>query len=95
VPAGTAVRSGQFARVALQGTALRTHLVPAAALSPQGQMERIFVAGENNRAVLRLVKSGAARGDRLEIVAGLTEGERVVVAPPAGLREGQSLEVLP
>jgi multidrug efflux pump subunit AcrA (membrane-fusion protein) len=41
------------------------------------------------------VKSGAARGDRLEIVAGLTEGERVVVAPPAGLREGQSLEVLP
>jgi RND family efflux transporter MFP subunit len=95
VPAGTAVRSGQFARVALQGTALRTLLVPAAALSPQGQMERIFVAGENNRAVLRLVKSGAARGDRLEIVAGLTEGERVVVAPPAGLREGQSLEVLP
>jgi membrane fusion protein (multidrug efflux system) len=95
VPAGTIVRSGQFARVGLQGAAIRTLLVPATALSPHGQMERIFVAGENNRAVLRLVKSGAQRGDRLEIVSGLTEGERVILAPPAGLREGQALEVLP
>lgn len=95
VPAGTTVRSGQFARVALPGAAVRTLLVPATALTPHGQMERIFVAGENNRAVLRLVKSGATRGDRLEIVSGLSEGERIVIAPPAGLREGQGLEVLP
>lgn len=95
VPPGTAARSGQFARVLLPGAALPTLLVPAAALSPLGQMERVFVAGENNRAVLRLVRSGALRGDRLEIVSGLSEGERVVVAPPAGLREGQALEVLP
>ncbi len=95
VPAGTAVRSGQFVRVELPGPSVRTLLVPAAALSPHGQMERIFVAGENNRAVLRLVKSGATRGDHREIVSGLSDGERVVVAPPAGLREGQTLEVLP
>ncbi len=48
-----------------------------------------------NRAVLRLVKSGARAGDRLEILSGLDAGERVVVNPPAGLREGQALEILP
>ena len=95
VPAGTAVRSGQFARVQVPGAPVRTLLAPAAALSVLGQMERVFVAGEKNRAVLRLVKSGATRADRIEILAGLDDGERVVVAPPASLREGQTLEILP
>ena len=58
-------------------------------------MERIFVAGENNRAVLRLVKSGSTRADRIEILSGVDDGERVVIAPPASLREGQTLEILP
>lgn len=95
VPAGTAVRSGQFARVQLSGAPVKTLLAPAAAVSTLGQMERIFVAGDGNRAVLRLVKTGATRGDRVEILAGLDDGERVVVAPPTGLRDGQSLEVQP
>jgi multidrug efflux pump subunit AcrA (membrane-fusion protein) len=41
------------------------------------------------------VKSGRGDGDRLEILSGLSAGERVVVAPPATLREGQPLEVQP
>jgi RND family efflux transporter MFP subunit len=95
VPAGTAVRSGQFTRVQVPGTTRRTVLVPAAALSPQGQMERVFVVGAGNRAVLRIVKSGARRGDAVEMLAGLADGERVVLAPPPGLRDGQPLEVQP
>lgn len=95
VPAGVPVRSGQFVRVQVPGTPVRVLHVPAAALAPLGQMERVFVAGEGNRAVLRLVKSGARAGDRLEILSGLDAGERVVVNPPAGLREGQALEILP
>ena len=95
VPAGTAVRSGEFARVQLPGAAVRTLRAPAAAVTTLGQMECVFVAGEGNRAVLRLVKTGAARGDRVEILSGLDAGERVVVGAPAGLREGQSLEILP
>lgn len=95
VPAGTAVRSGQFVRVLLPGAPNRALLVPADALSPLGQMERIFVATQNNRAVLRLVKSGATHAGRVEILSGLDDGERVVLAPPAGLREGQTLELLP
>ena len=44
---------------------------------------------------LRLVKTGATRGVNTEILAGLDSGERVVIAPPAGLSEGQMLEILP
>jgi RND family efflux transporter MFP subunit len=94
IPAGTAVRSGQYARVQVPGAPIRALLAPAAAVSTLGQMERVFVASDG-RAVLRLVKTGAPRGDRIEILSGLAEGDRLVLNPPAGLREGQALEVQP
>lgn len=95
VPAGLAVRSGEFARVRIAGPAVPTLLVPATAVSRLGQMERVYVVGAGSRAVLRLVKSGPVQGDRLEILSGLDAGERVIVNPPASLREGQALEILP
>jgi hypothetical protein len=58
-------------------------------------MERVFVAGADGRAVLRLVRSGRVEGDRVIILAGLNENDRVVTDPSATLREGQPLEVLP
>lgn len=99
VPAEAAVRSGQFVRVFVPGAPVRTVLAPAAALSPFGQLERIFTVGANNHAELRLVKSGARHGatggERIEILSGLAGNERVVVDPPATLREGQPLEIAP
>lgn len=95
VPAGAAVRSGQFTRIRVPGPAVRTLLIPFTAVSVSGQMERVFVAGEGNRAVLRIVKTGATRGDRVVILSGLTERERVVVAPHSTLRDTQPLEVQP
>jgi multidrug efflux pump subunit AcrA (membrane-fusion protein) len=50
---------------------------------------------EDGRAGLRLVKTGAVRGDRVEVLAGLANGDRIIVNPPAGLREGQPLEIRP
>jgi RND family efflux transporter MFP subunit len=88
LPAGTAVRSGQFARVAWpagEGAAL---LVPAAAVSLFGQMERVFVVSRG-RADLRLVKTGARHGDLVEVLSGLSAGEKVVTEGAATLREGQ------
>lgn len=97
VPPGTAVRSGQYARVQVPGAPVATLLVPASAVSKFGQIERVFVAedGGKGRAALRLVKTGAVRGDRIEILSGIDDGETVIVDPPAGLRDGQPLEIQP
>ena len=65
--------------------------VPPVVSTDMGKMPRPHFAF----AILRLVKTGAVRGDRVEILAGLADGERIVVDPPAGLREGQILEVTP
>jgi RND family efflux transporter MFP subunit len=92
VPPGTPVRSGQFARVRLPGRPIEAILVPTTAVSNFGQIERIFTV-EGTRADLRIVKTGAVHGDRIEILSGLSNGDRIIVNPPAGLVDGQPLEI--
>jgi membrane fusion protein (multidrug efflux system) len=93
LPAGAA-RSGQFVRLQVVSGVTPALLVPADAVSRFGQMERIFVV-ENGRASLRLVKIGRRLGSRLEILAGVQAGERVVLAPTAALRDGAPVTVSP
>ncbi|MBL9216318.1 MAG: efflux RND transporter periplasmic adaptor subunit [Opitutaceae bacterium] len=81
-------RSGQFARLQVPSGHTDALLVPAGAVTRFGQMERIFVV-EQGRASLRLVKTGRRVGERVEILSGVNAGERVVLDPPAALRDGQ------
>ncbi len=95
LPAGAAVRSGQFARVAWPAGETKAFVAPAAAVSTFGQMERVFVVADNT-ASLRLVKTGARHGAEVEVLSGLAAGERVVAEPAAApLRDGQPVEVKP
>ncbi|MCF7688736.1 MAG: efflux RND transporter periplasmic adaptor subunit [Cephaloticoccus sp.] len=95
VPAGTALRAGQFARVHLPGPAIASLRVPVGTVSMYGQMERIFVVDVDRHARLRIVKTGAIHQDQIEVLAGLNDGDRVVVSPPVNLRDGQTVEILP
>jgi RND family efflux transporter MFP subunit len=95
VPDSVAVRSGQFVRIQIPGSPIRALLAPWAAVATLGQMERAFVVGGDSRAVLRLVTTGARRGNQVEILSGLDDGDRVILAPPAGMQEGQMLEIQP
>lgn len=95
VPPEVGVRSGQFARISVPGVPVSTLSVPTTALSVSGQMERVFAVGEDNRASLRLVRLAMAKGDQVHVLSGLAEGERVVIAPPPGLRDGSPLEIRP
>jgi RND family efflux transporter MFP subunit len=92
VPAGTTVRSGQFARVEVPGAAIRRLVVPATAVTSYGELERVFVRGTDGRAALRLVKTGDRAGDSVEVLSGLDEAEQVVARGAENLREGQPLE---
>lgn len=87
------LRSGQFVRLQLEGAWVRSLSVPEKALVRHGQMESVFVQAADGRAVLRIVRTGALRDGRREILAGLEDGDRVVVGVPAGLREGRKVEV--
>jgi multidrug efflux pump subunit AcrA (membrane-fusion protein) len=54
----------------------------------RGQIECVFVA-VNQHAQLRLVRTGEHTSGEVEILAGLSSGERVVSQGAESLRDGQ------
>ena len=62
-------------------------LVPKSAVKTDGKQSYVFVV-VNDRADRRAVTTGGTDGDRVEVIAGLNAGERVVVSPPAELSAG-------
>lgn len=94
LPTTTALRSGQFARVAVPVGEISSLRVAASAVVQRGQMELVFV--ETNRiAQLRLVKTGKRVSGEVELVSGVEAGERVVTEGAAQLRDGQPVEIRP
>jgi RND family efflux transporter MFP subunit len=85
---------GQFVTVELPGDSVKQRLVPVGAVRAFGQMENVFVVSEG-RAQMRLVQTGRVTDGLVEILAGLDPGERIIAAPAATLRDGQSVEVSP
>jgi len=69
-----------------------TALVPKSALRTENDQTYVFVV-TGDAVERRAVKAGGADADRLEILAGLTAGERVVVSPPATLMNGTKVVV--
>ena len=92
LPQAEGLRVGQFGRAQIpvgEGAALR---VPASALIQRGQMELVFVATEG-RAQLRLVKTGKRVGGEIEVVSGISAGEKVVSDGATNLTDGQPLTI--
>ncbi|MGH9241797.1 MAG: efflux RND transporter periplasmic adaptor subunit, partial [Vicinamibacterales bacterium] len=92
LPPGSAPRTGTFARVRFEGAPRRALVVPVSAVRVQGHLTSVFVVSQGV-ARIRLVQTGDTDGDRTEILAGLDDGESVVVDPPAGLTDGRAVTV--
>lgn len=86
--AATPVTPGTFARVWLPtqgGTSARLY-VPAKAVVRRAEMTGLYVIDPNGNPVLRQVRLGRTLNDTVEILAGVTAGERVAVDPQAAAR---------
>jgi RND family efflux transporter MFP subunit len=68
-------------------------LVPSAAIRTEGDQSYAFVVSTEGLVDRRAIRVGGTDGDRLEILAGLTQGERVVVSPPPELASGARVVV--
>lgn len=67
-------------------------LVPKSAVRTEGGTSYAFVVTQNT-VERRAVQTGGTDGDRLEVVAGLSSGDRVVVSPPTGLVAGTPIVI--
>ncbi len=86
--------AGLFARILLTSAAHSAILIPAAAIAERGQLTGVFTA-RDGRLHWRLVRTGRQFDDRVEILAGLRAGERIVTGGIERARDGALLEPQP
>ncbi|WP_019500015.1 efflux RND transporter periplasmic adaptor subunit [Pseudanabaena sp. PCC 6802] len=87
--------SGMFGRIDLPlGEKQEAILIPTTALMQRGQLQGVYVVETNESqaiAVLRWVKTGKVQNGRVEIVAGLTAGDRIITNNIAHMADGQPI----
>ena len=67
-------------------------LIPAAAVISQGGADAVFVV-RDGVVERRAISLGGSSGDRVEVKAGLREGDSVVVDPPERLADGDRVRI--
>lgn len=88
-----ALKSGMFGRGTINlGTAVNGITLPAKSVVEHGSMSSAWVLDKNNIARMRIIKGGKRVGERLEILSGLSAGERVVVSGIEKVSEGSKVE---
>ena len=93
-PSAQGAKAGQFGR-ALFPTGTYTSIgVPLSAVVQRGQMEMVFIV-ESGKARLRLVKSGWKFGDEIELLSGVSNGERIITDHVDQLSDGQTVHTEP
>jgi RND family efflux transporter MFP subunit len=87
------LKPGLFARVTIQtGRREKALVAPAEAIFTVAGLEKVFIV-EENRVTERLVRSGVRVADRIEILEGVKEGERVAVSNLGNLQQGREVAV--
>ncbi|RBP32272.1 RND family efflux transporter MFP subunit [Marinobacter pelagius] len=72
---------GMLVKVSVPVNSRESLWVPASSLVHRSELRAVFVLDSQDRPRLRQVRTGVQDGQRLEILAGLSEGERVVTNP--------------
>jgi membrane fusion protein, multidrug efflux system len=89
LPAGlTGVAPGSFARVWVPAadTAARL-LVPRSAVVRRAELHAVYVVDAKGVALLRQVRLGRSVGDSVEVLSGVSAGERVALDPQSAARQ--------
>jgi RND family efflux transporter MFP subunit len=92
LPAVPNLRSGEFGRARFPMGARSAVTIPPQALVERGQLQSVF-AIEDGRARTRLVTTGERGPTGVEVLSGLSGGEKVVSPVPSDLADGARVEV--
>jgi RND family efflux transporter MFP subunit len=91
LPAFANLRSGMFGRAWFPMGTRRVVAIPPEAVVERGQLQCVFVI-DNGIARNRLITTGKRQPNLVEVLSGLSEGEKVVSPIPAELVDGARVE---
>ncbi len=85
------IAPGLFARLWLPSQrSSASHLyVPTSSIVRRGEMTGLYVIDANKHALLRQVRLGNAQNDSIEVLSGVSAGERIAIDPAAAVKEAR------
>jgi multidrug efflux pump subunit AcrA (membrane-fusion protein) len=92
LPASARLRSGLFGRVWIPMGRRQAIRIAREAIVERGQLQGVYVVGQDDIARFRLIRTGAAGRGAVEVLSGLTGGESVVVAGTERVTDGARIE---
>jgi multidrug efflux pump subunit AcrA (membrane-fusion protein) len=93
---GEKLKPGATARITIKAETLQdVIIVPASALlnSDEGG-QKVMVAGKDNLAHERKISVGIRQGDNLQLISGVQEGEKVIIAGGLGLDDKARIKIV-
>ncbi len=93
LPADARVRSGLFGRARFSRGSRAALLIPRTTVVERGQLRGVFVVDAKQIAQLRYVTLGQPSGEKVEVLSGLQDGEKLIAAP--GDRELGGKQIAP
>lgn len=85
--------SGMFAKVFIcMGEANRI-IIPKSVLVEKGQLVGVYTLSQTNTALLRWIRVGKTYGDSIEVLSGLSSGEKYILSYKGKIWDGAKLKV--
>ena len=84
------LRPGMFATGKIAVGEAEQPTVPISAIKVEGTVRRLYLA-RNGQAFEVVVQTGVEKDGRIAVLEPLAEGEKVILTPPPGLRDGSSI----
>jgi len=85
LPAESALKTGMFGRLQLNKGSSKTILLPWTSVVERGELSSVFAVGSDQIARLRWVKVGRRIDQQVEILSGVSIGERVLLDATRGI----------
>jgi multidrug efflux system membrane fusion protein len=85
------LHSGLFGKSLFSIGRILVLTIPQRAVLQRGQLQEVYVVDPTNIARLRLIKTGKPYGQRVEVLSGIREGERIIVEGVEGVNEGSRI----
>lgn len=86
------LRSGLYGKARFSRDPKQAITIPATAIIHRGQLTGVFVVDDAGIAHMRLIRTGKSTGNRIEVLGGLSEGERIAVDRVDAIGDGDRVE---
>ena len=93
LPASSSVRAGMYGAAEFSNGTRQAIVIPRSAVVQRGSLECAYVLDADGIAQLRYVTLGAAHGDFVEVLSGVSAKERLVDAPADRDLAGKHIEI--